>query len=66
MEQALQMLDFSSGKLDIQLLDSVVCRFYDGNGTEVSTLLATCPNCEHEHRKLFTCDHFHNSCASLY
>ena len=37
MDQAMRMLDFSSGKLDVQLLDSVVCRFYDGNGPEVNT-----------------------------
>ena len=37
-DQAMRLLDFSSGKLDIQLLDSVVCRFYDGNGPEVSKL----------------------------
>lgn len=37
-DQAMQMLDFSSGKLDVQLLDTVVCRFYDGNGQEVSML----------------------------
>ena len=35
MDQAMQLLDFSSGKLDVQLLDSVVCRFYEGNGPEV-------------------------------
>ena len=37
MDQAMQLLDFSSGKLDVQLLDSVVCRFYEGNGPDVST-----------------------------
>ena len=36
LDQAMQMLDFSSGKLNVQLLDSVVCRFYDGNGPEVN------------------------------
>ena len=35
-DQAMQMLDFSTGKLDIQLLDNVVGRFYNGNGPEVS------------------------------
>ena len=35
MDQAMRLLDISSGKLDIQLLDNVVCRFYDGNGPEV-------------------------------
>ena len=35
MDHAMQLLDFSSGKLDVQLLDSVVSRFYEGNGPEV-------------------------------
>ena len=51
-DQAMQMLDFSSGKLDVQLLDNVVCRFYDGNGQEVSMLkLSHCQLfCIHIHR----------------
>ena len=35
MDQAMRLLDFSAGKLDIQLLDNVVGRFYNGNGPEV-------------------------------